>query len=88
MVVVCVYFSKTYNGYLVSLRLRQEMEIKLKLEEIERQKRRERVEKIMLRTRNQVKGSGNASTKVSFCFLPRDIILMINCKLVFILGRN
>lgn len=50
------------------------MEIKLKLEEIERQKRRERVEKIMLRTRNQVKGPGNASTKVSFCFLPKVLV--------------
>ncbi|VVC37678.1 Hypothetical protein CINCED_3A024073 [Cinara cedri] len=44
-------------------KLRQEMEIKLKKEEEDRQLRRKRVEAIMLRTRNQGKGTGNASTK-------------------------
>ncbi|XP_025410969.1 ensconsin-like isoform X20 [Sipha flava] len=44
-------------------KLRQEMEIKLKKEEEDRQLRRKRVEAIMLRTRNQGKGSSNASTK-------------------------
>lgn len=46
-------------------KLRQEMEIKLKKEEEDRQLRRKRVEAIMLRTRNQGKGSiiGNTSTK-------------------------
>lgn len=42
------------------------MEIKLKKEEEDRQLRRKRVEAIMLRTRNQGKGSTNASTKVCF----------------------
>lgn len=42
------------------------MEIKLKKEEEDRLLRRKRVEAIMLRTRNQGKGSaiGNTSTKV------------------------
>ncbi|XP_050441373.1 ensconsin-like isoform X3 [Adelges cooleyi] len=44
-------------------KLRQEMEIKLKKEEEDRQLRRKRVEAIMLRTRNQGKGSANTTTK-------------------------
>ncbi|XP_050523642.1 MAP7 domain-containing protein 2-like isoform X4 [Daktulosphaira vitifoliae] len=44
-------------------KLRQEMEIKLKKEEEDRQLRRKRVEAIMLRTRNQGKGSTNINNK-------------------------
>lgn len=55
------------------------MEIKLKKEEEDRQLRRKRVEAIMLRTRNQGKGSGNALIKVCHSYVMRvySVILLI-----------